>query len=133
YALELEGHKAPFKIKNMVLMLKQVITEEFHQNGITPKRGTVHEWSPGIKKKLRRKFVLFSRMPKLLVALSRGATSHFMVTGTEEELKDYILSRPENSINLEEMFRASYRINQGDVYLSLLTVENVLNRFWLKP
>jgi hypothetical protein len=80
---------------------------------------------------LRKKFVLFSHMSKLLVAISRGATSSYMVTGTEENLKDYILSRPEESINLEEMFRASYRINQGDVYLALLTIENVLSRFWL--
>lgn len=131
-AIELEGHDAPFKVKNMSDMMKQVITEEY-KAGIAPSEGTIHEWSDDIKKELRKKFIVFSRMSKLLVALSRGGTSYYMVTGTEDKLKEYILSRPENSINIEEMFRASYRINKGDVYLTLLTIENVLSRFWLTP
>jgi hypothetical protein len=130
-AIELEGHQAPFKIKNLALMLKQIIAEEYQLNGLTPQLGNVHKWSPEILPELRKNFFIFSRMSKLLVALSRGGTSSYMVTGTEEELKNYILSRPEESVNLEEMFRASYRINQGDVYLALLTIENVLSRFWL--
>ena len=76
---------------------------------------------------------MFSRMSKLLIALSRGATSSYLMTGTEEQLKDYLLSRPQNSVTLEEMFRASYRIVQGDVYLALLAVENILSREWLRP
>jgi len=132
-AIELEGHKAPFKVKNMALMMKQVITEEYRLNGLKPQLGTVHEWSSEIKRELHKKFVIFSRMSKLLVALSRGGTSYYMKTGTEENLKDYIISRPENSITLEEMFRTSYRINKGDVYLTLLTIENLLSRFWLTP
>ena len=130
--IALEGHKAPFKVKNLSLMMKQVITEEY-QSGITPQEGQVHEWSPEIKKQLRKTFPMFSRMSKLLVALSRGGTSSYMVTGTEDALVKYILSRPMDSISLEEMFRASYRINNGDVYLSLLTIENCLSRFWLTP
>ena len=132
-SFELEGHQAPFKVKNIVLMMKQVISEEYQLNGLVPFLGVTHKWSPEIKKELHKQFSIFSRMSKLLVALSRGGTSHFMVTGTEENLKDYIISRPENSMNLEEMFRASYRINQGDAYLALLTIENVLSRFWLTP
>ncbi len=132
-AIELEGHKAPFKVKNMALMMKQVISEEYQLNQIEPQIGTIHEWSPEIKKELHKKFVIFSRISKLLIALSRGGTSNYMVTGTEEELKDYILTRPEHSINLEAMFRASYKINKGDVYLALLTIENLLSRFWLTP
>lgn len=128
----LEGHKAPFKIKNVSLMLQQVIIEEI-ERGIIPKTGDIHEWSPEIRKELKKEFFLFGRMSKLLLALSRGVTSFYMVSGTEEELKSYIISRPDNSINLEEMFRASYRINKGDVYLSLLTIENVLSRFWSSP
>lgn len=132
-AIELEGHEAPFKVKNVATMMKQVIAEEYQLNKLEPQLGTVHEWSPEIKKDLHKKFVIFSRMSKLLVALSRGGTSNYLVTGTEENLKDYILSRPENSITLEEMFRASYKINQGDVYLTLLTIENLLSKFWLTP
>lgn len=126
----LEGHQAPFKIKNLTLMMKQVISEE-NQRGLPPKRGEIHEWSKETHKNLKNQFPIFARMSKLLVALSRGVTSRYMISGTEEELKDYILSQPENSISLEQMFRASYRINKGDVYLTLLTIENVLSRFWI--
>ena len=129
-AIRLEGHQAPFKVKNLSLMLKQVISEEF-RNGLVPSLGEIHEWSPEIKSKLKRKFIVFSRFSKLLIALSRGVTSNFLVTGREEELAKYILSRDINSIGLEEMFRLSYRINKGDVYLSLLTIENVLSKYWL--
>jgi len=132
-AIALEGKKAPFRVRNVVRMFEQVITEEYRQNGILPVEGEVHRWSPKIKKEIHENFVIFSRMSKLLVALSRGATSFYMVSGSENELKAYILTRTENSINLEEMFRASYRINKGDVYLSLLTVENVLSKYWSTP
>lgn len=129
--IELEGHQAPFKVKNVAMMMKQVIAEEYQLNKLQPQLGTVHKWNAEIKKELHKNFVLFSRMSKLLVALSRGGSSNYLVTGTEEDLKDYIISRPQNSITLEEMFRASYRINKGDVYLTLLTIENLLSKFWL--
>lgn len=132
-AIELEGHKAPFKVKNMANMMKQVIVEEYQQKGTVPQEGKIHKWSESTHKEMKKKFPVFARMPKLLVALSRGSTSSYMVTGTEENLSEYILSRPVNSINLEEMFRASYRINNGDVYQSILTIENVLSRYWLTP
>lgn len=132
-SIELEGHKAPFKVKNMANMMKQVMVEEYQKKGLVPLEGEVHKWSQSSRKEMKKKFPLFSRMPKLLVALSRGSTSSYMITGTEDTLSDYILSRPVNSINLEEMFRASYRINKGDVYQTLLTIENVLSRYWLTP
>jgi hypothetical protein len=132
-AIELEGHQAPFKVKNMANMMKQVISEEYQQKGTVPQEGTIHKWSESSKKEMKKQFPVFARLPKLLVALSRGSTSSYMVTGTENSLSEYILSRPVNSINMEEMFRASYRINKGDVYLTLLTVENVLSRYWLTP
>ncbi len=43
-AIELEGHKAPFKVRNMSLMMKQVIAEEYQLNGIRPQLGEVNEW-----------------------------------------------------------------------------------------
>lgn len=132
-AIELEGHKAPFKVKNMANMMKEVIVEEYQQKGLTPQEGKIHKWSESTRKEMKKQFPVFARMPKLLVALSRGSTSNFMITGTENSLSEYILSRPLNSINLEEMFRASYRINKGDVYQTLLTIQNVLSRYWLTP
>ncbi len=131
--IAIEGRKAPFKIRNVVKMMKQVMVEEFHHNQIVPKEGTIHEWSPTTHRELKNQFKLFARMPKLLVALAQGVTSRFMISGKEDQLIQYILVQPEKSINLEMMFRMSYRINEGDVYLSLLTIENVLSRYWTLP
>jgi hypothetical protein len=131
--IPLEGKKAPIDVKNMTLMMKQVIAEEFINTGIEPQLGTIHRWSPDTHKKLKKKYQILGRLNKLLVVLSKGSSSRYLVTNKENQLVDYILSRPINSINLEEMFRASYRINQGDVYLTFLTVENVLSAFWITP
>jgi hypothetical protein len=133
FPIELEGHKAPFKIKNLTSMMKEVIFEEYKMTGIEPRLGTIHKWSPQIHKKLKKKFIFLSRFSKLLMALCRGSTSQFMITGKENLLADYLLTRKENSVTLEEMFRSSYRINEGDVYLSLLTIENLLSRYWHTP
>ena len=131
--IALEGNKAPIKTKNLTLMMKQVITEEFKAYSLEPQIGTVHTWSPDVRKRLKKKYQVLGRMNKLLVVLSTGSSSRFLVTSTENELMDYILSRPIKSINLEDMFRASYRINKGDIYLTFLTVENVLSAFWITP
>jgi hypothetical protein len=129
----LEGKKSPLKRKNLILMMKQVIAEEFKATGIEPQLGTIHTWSPDIRKKLKKKYEVLGRMNKLLVVLSKGSSSRFLIVGNEDQLVDYILSRPLKSINLEEMFRASYRINKADLYLTFLTVENVLSAFWITP
>jgi hypothetical protein len=131
--VQLEGHKDPFSPKNVSLMIKQVISEEYHQNSILPTYGQVHKWDPRLEKKLKKRFPFFARLPKLLIALACGVTFNFMRTDKEDTLIEYIISRPINSISLEEMFRTSYRINNGDVYLTLLTIQNVLSRYWTDP
>lgn len=129
----IEGKKAPFHWKKLSLMMKQVIVEEYKNFGTQPQIGVIHEWSPEARKQLKKKYDVLGRMNKLLVTLSKGSSSRYLITGTESQLVDYILSRPIKSINLEEMFRASYRINKGDLYLTFLTVENVLSAFWITP
>ena len=129
----LEGKKAPFNAKNLTLMMKQVIAEEFKFTAIIPHQGKIHIWSPETHKKLKKEYEFLGRMNKLLVVLSKGSSSRYLMTETEDLMIEYILSRPIKSINLEEMFRASYRINKGDLYLTFLTVENVLSAFWITP
>jgi hypothetical protein len=130
YPVQLEGKQDPFDPKKLTLMMKQVISEEFAENHLTPSEGRIHEWDPELKKKLKKKFPFFGRMSKLLIALACGVSYQYLRTDKEIELTQYILTRAQNSITIEEMFRQSYRLNQGDVYLSLLTIENVLSRYW---
>jgi hypothetical protein len=130
YPIAMDGKVSPIHTDQMILMMKQVIAEEA-ASGIEPKLGTVHRWSPEARRLLKKKYKFIGRFNKLLLVLSKGSSSRFLVTGKEEALTDYILTRPMRSINLEEMFRASYRINEGDIYLSFLTVENILSKFWI--
>jgi hypothetical protein len=129
----LEGHKAPFLSKNIALMMGQVITEEYKQKGIVPTYGEIHKWSSDKRVQSRRGALKILGVGKLLACLSRGVTSRYLVTGTETELIDYVITRPTNSVTLEEMFRQSYLINGGDVYLTVLTIENALSRSWNLP
>ncbi|MFA6237957.1 MAG: hypothetical protein WC635_11555 [Bacteriovorax sp.] len=124
-----EGHVNPIKKENFVLMVNQIILDGF-EKGISPKRGTIHDWSDEFKNSDLAKSTMFSKMSKLLVALARGETSQYLLSGTEKKLEEWILQKELNSIYLHDMLSASYQINDGDMYLTLLTIENVLNRYW---
>jgi len=129
----LEGRVNPFKVKEMKKMYMQVMKEEAAA-GIQPQLGTPHAWSPEFMTYCREKGEMIPlTFTKLLTALASGVTSRFFVTGREEALTSYILSRPEESVTMDEIFRQSYRLNDGEVYLSLLTIENILSANWRNP
>lgn len=119
-----ENKVAPFKVKKLANMFNRVIQEEALQ-GIRPTTGEFHRWS-----ETHLPYTLFS---KVLWALSRGETSRYMVTGLEVNLKQWILTQENNSISLDKIFRRSYQLNQGNIYLTLLAIENVLSNDWQNP
>jgi len=127
---QLEGRENPYKIKGFVKMFQQVIAEEM-KNGIQPRQGRVHEWSESTKKEFGGHLAM--HFPKLLVGLGVGMSSRLMVSGQESELRQYLLNQPESSVSFAEFFRKSYQLHQGDVYLSLLCMENVLSANWKAP
>lgn len=133
FPLSLEGHQKPFHPDKMLLMFKQVIVEESRAQQIIPTLGKIHRYDPTIKKLLNKKFPILTRFSKLLLCLSRGVCSKYLISGKESELKKAIIARPYDSVTIEEMFRLSFKVNQGDLYLSLLTIENVLSEFWASP
>ena len=127
--VQMEGYRNPFRDSKMVEMFVEVMAEE-SRAGIVPFYGSPHEWSPEFRRQYHSKYSLILRFPKLLVVLARGESSRMLFTGTETELRNYLLGRPERSVYPEEIFRASYRLNRGDVYLTLLTIENILSEHW---
>jgi hypothetical protein len=133
FPLSLEGRQKPFHPDKMLLMFKQVIVEESRSQQFIPTLGKIHRYDPKIKKLLNKKFPILTRFSKLLLCLSRGVCSKYLISGKENELKKAIIARPYDSVTIEEMFRLSFKINQGDLYLSLLTIENVLSEFWSSP
>ncbi len=132
FPIAIQGNVAPFIVKNLSLMMEEVITEEL-KNGIHPTLGVVHKWSNQGPGTFRRRLLKIGHVSKLLLALARGVTSKYLVAGKEKDLKDYLISRPTESVTLQEIFRTSYKMNNGDMYLSLLTIENVLSEFWTSP
>lgn len=125
----LEGHTNPIKAKEFAYMIDQIIIDGL-VDGITPKYGKVHEWSEEFKNSKSKKYSVMGKFSKLLIALARGETSQYMLSGTEEQLESWILDQEVNSLYPHDLIKASYKINDGDMYLTLLSIENVLNRYW---
>lgn len=131
--LHIEGRINPFRKKEMIKMYQQIIIEE-RANGIEPFFGEPHEWSPEFKQYCRDKGEMIPLVfTKLLTALASGVTSRHFKTGTESALIDRILTREDGSVTMDQAFRQSYRLNRGDVYLAILTIENILSDHWRHP
>jgi hypothetical protein len=130
FKVGVEGRKKPFRLKQTKKMFLQIMAEEFHHNQIEPSLGTPHQWSSEFKENFKGKYLIYKKFSKLFLCLVRGVCSRFLVTGKETELTAYILDQDYQSITIDQMFRVSYRLNHGDLYLTLLTIENVLSRYW---
>ena len=129
----IQGRVNPLRVKQMVKMFTQIIHEE-NLNGIKPKYGAPHGWSPEfIRYCKKRGEIIPLTFSKLLMALSSGVTARHMYTGKEEALRNYILSKEDASVTLDQMFRESYILNNGDVYLTILTPLNILSDAWRHP
>lgn len=129
--LVIEGRRNPVRVWHMTRMFTQIIAEE-SAGGIPPRYGKPHRWSTEFASRYGNNIenAPYTRFSKLLLALSSGITHRFMTTDQELLLIHYILSRPDQSVTIAELFRRSYRLNGGDVYLTLLSLENVLAEFW---
>jgi hypothetical protein len=96
-------------------MIQQVIVEE--KNNIKLSAGEVHRWS----KQSRRKYVfecpLILQAPKLLAMLATGVSFRFAYTGLEDVLVEEISHFPVRSLYPHDIFRMSYRLNKGNLYL----------------
>lgn len=83
--------------------------------------GTMHRWA--LKDFLSAKVVA----SKILMCLATATSARFMYVGQEVPLINWILSRQDNSVTIEQLFEESYNLNKGNVYLTVLTIENVLS------
>lgn len=128
--LRLEGRENPYNHEGFSNMFLQVIEEE-RKNGIEPSVGEFHRWSPETISKHRLNPML--AMSKILAALALGVSYRVMYTGQEEALKAYLLEQKDKSVHFDMFFRQAYVLNQGNVYLALLTMENLLAINWKAP
>lgn len=105
-----------FEAEKVFLNLRKIILAE-ERKGLIASVGEKHVWAE------KRK----SGLSKILVALATASSSRFLYVGQEENLIEWIKNRPDRSVTIEELFRQSYILNQGNVYLTILTIENVLS------
>ena len=105
-----------FDAQATVFNLKKIIRNE-QARGLHASFGRIHTWSAGRT----------SGLSKIIMALATASSSRFLYVGHEEELIEWIKTRPDNSVSIEALFHKSYILNGGNVYLTLLTIENVLS------
>lgn len=130
-AKPIQGRESPLLREGFGKMFAQIINEET-ANGINPIYGQPHAWSPEFLAKYGQSSPMLATS-KLLMALATGDTFRFMRTDQEEPLYKWMIAHPKSSVTIPELFRQSYRLNGGDVYKTLLTIENVLSRQWKNP
>lgn len=125
----LQGRDQPINIDEFSEMMKQVLREEASR-GDKAMVGIFHRWAPETTENIKSPVLAFSKM---FVCLAMGFSYRFMTTGYEKDLWHWIVAQDYNSITFPEMFRASLRLHRGDVYLALLTIENLLSANWRYP
>jgi len=123
------GRDSPYNIKGFEKMFIEVLRQEAAR-GLKITKGVEHEWSRDLKRNDGGHCTIPFVFSKLLLALIMGQTALHMATGQEEVFLEWVLVQPEMSITPESAFRASLRINNGDVYLALLTIENLYSAAW---
>lgn len=133
------GKKHPLDVDRLINSYREVIQDN-PEISLTP--GQEHDWCPEAKKYLYYGFwhrlgrFITGKQPdfpaplllrsKLFLLLACGYTSRYAATGTESALEERIMSYPDRDMMLHDAFRESYLLNKGDMYLTLLTNENVL-------
>ncbi len=140
------GTELPLELEQLQADVETMI--ESNRPQIQPSLGREHTWSEAGKEYLSKtiwKRALWavkgeSSVPvptfgtsKLLLMLAIGATSRVAQTGQEQPLKSWILQQPDHSIGINKLFETSYKLNQGNLYQTLMTAENVLSDGWIEP
>lgn len=129
-------------IDNEQLLKQCAETMRQHTPFILPSLGTEHRWSPeawkylghGYWHRLGRRLAHRQKdfptpmllRSKLFFCLACGWTSRYCITGTEEALTQRIMNYPDHSLQPHQLFAESYVLNQGNLYMTFLTCENVL-------
>jgi hypothetical protein len=113
--ISIESQVNPIRPEGFQAMFRNVICK----SAIQPKLGDHDHWN------LKGRFA--PPVSKLLVALANGDSSRILATTKENDLLNWVLDQKERSVSIHEIFEKSYALNQGDIYRSLLTIENVLS------
>lgn len=125
-----DSWKRPIKAKNVFKNIVNSIEHIKKTKSIFPKHTHFHEYSDQFKN-LAKKNKWRLPFKKLTVSLMTATTSIFLPTGHEKKLKNWLMKQKEESVHFISLFEKSYLLNNGHLYYSLLTINNVLSKDWL--
>lgn len=126
--VNVESTQKPFSSNDLYETLASSLSRYQIETGESVTVGQCHKWSKKFQDETP--FSKVKVMGKLLAALSMGVSSQYLRTGKEEGLRDWILTKDDRSVTLDEIFLKSLYLNDGNTYLSSLTIENLLSRYW---
>ena len=109
--------KPSYNTKNTINNLKEIISDK-NKLGIKVSSGKTHTWCT---------LQPASFLPKIIVALATASSARFMYTSKEIDLIKWIALQQDKSVTIENLFHHSYILNNGNTYLTILTIENVLS------
>lgn len=134
------GKTIPIDVDRLTNKCRDIILQYYPT--IVPTMGEEHDWSPDAKDYLL--FGFWHRLgcyiidkqqdfpspfvigSKLFLCLACGWTARYCVTGQEQALTKRIMDYPDGGVLPHDLFEESYVLNKGNIYLTLLTCENVL-------
>ncbi len=145
--IDANGNVIPFEIGKIVpidvdRLINKMRDIMYRLPEIKPVIGEEHKWSSEAQKQMftsyfarvgrllrgREKYVPMPVMfqSKLFLLLGCGWTSRYAATGQEAALEAKVMAYPDRGVQIHDLFRESYILNKGNMYLTLLTAENVL-------
>ena len=134
------GGTVPIDIDRLANKCSEIMLQ--HYPNLVPSPGEEHDWSPDAKDYLL--FGFWHRLgchvigkqqdfpspfvigSKLFLCLACGWTARYCITGQEKALTNRVMAYPDGGVLPHDLFEESYILNKGNIYLTLLTCENVL-------
>lgn len=124
----IEAKKKPFNKSQLVGLLASTIAKYEDASNQKVTMGTCHKWSESFKNS--KGHLMPKMMGKLLTALSLGVSNQYLFTGYESMLQDWLLIQEKNSVTIDSILNQALSLSNGDLYLAMLSIENVLSRYW---
>ncbi|MBF0405733.1 MAG: hypothetical protein HQM10_00145 [Candidatus Riflebacteria bacterium] len=133
------GKTVPIDVERLINKMRDIIRRNPE---ISPFIGEEHKWSPEASSQMMSSYmsrvgrvfggrdtgipVPIMFQSRLFLLLACGFTSRYAITGTEKELEAKLMTYPDRGVQIHDMFRESYLLNKGNMYLTLLAAENIL-------
>ena len=122
--------RSPIKVDDYVDIFNQAIHNFEASSDKKVFMSSEHTWDSDTQRERIIKHPLSAIYSKLLLALSIGVTSRYLMTSKDSDLAQFLESATSSSVTPQKLLEKSLELQEGDLYLALLSIENVLSRHW---